>query len=172
MLYIIAGERNEGKTRAAEELFIRLGGDGIISPKVISGGSFTGYEARRLSTGERMPLAAPAGSTTPNWDEAYRQGSFSFSRKGLEFACRVLEEIFVSGISPVFIDEVGPLELSGRGFTCVTPECVNGRDVYLTVRTRLAGRVIDIFRPGSHRIIPAVNHLLSPQTIEFSRPHQ
>lgn len=157
MVYIIAGGRDEGKTRAMAALFRETGrGDGIISPKRFADGRFAGYDALRLSSGELVPLAVPLSSVGADWDEECRQGEYSFSGKGMAFVHAVLGEILERGIDPVFIDEVGPLELSGRGFAPLDALVSSGRDVYLSVRDRYLERVIEKYGLARGTVIPVV----------------
>lgn len=155
MVYLITGNRDQGKTLYLESLYKETGrGDGIISPKIFRNGCFAGYEVRRLSTGETVPLAVKRDSTGAEWDEACRQGEYSFSRRGLEFARRVFRELDREALTPLYLDEVGPLELSGRGFPLLEVLQNEERDLYLTVRSNLLERLIMGFSLSRYRVLP------------------
>lgn len=157
MLYIVAGGIDEGKTQKMNALYHeRKQGDGFLSKKIFVDKDFVGYEIVRLSSGEKMPLAYKSDHVPGDWDEMYRVGPFSFSKKAFAFARQIIDEIIEKGIEPVFIDEIGPLELSGRGFYAILKEVLNtGKDVYISVRNRCVEDVIEKFNIHSY-VIKAV----------------
>ncbi len=156
MVYLVTGPRDSGKTTALQRIYKECGsGDGILSHKVIRDGSLIGYEAERLSTGIRVPLAVIHSMAGADWDEEARQGKFSFSRRGLSFTCSALEEIIFKNLSPIFIDEIGPMELSGKGLDPVRRAFDSGKDVYATVRDRYLQGVIEFFGILRYEIIHA-----------------
>ncbi|MFC2146661.1 nucleoside-triphosphatase, partial [Acidobacteriota bacterium] len=117
MIYIITGGIDEGKTREIEAIYRQIKkGDGWISKKVFLNKEFAGYEIQRLSTNEKLPLAYKKEYVPPGWDEIYSIGPFLFSKQAFEFAGKIIDEIIEKNINPVFIDEIGPLELQGKGF--------------------------------------------------------
>jgi nucleoside-triphosphatase THEP1 len=155
MVRILTGGRDCGKTREIARLFQELGrGDGIISPKCFMGGRFTGYNIRRLSTGEELPLARIDPSASNGWDEIYRFGGFSFSGKGIAFADSALCSMLHGGISPLYIDEAGLLEVSGRGFTLIEKALGCGADVYITMRDRYVETIVEKYRLTEYTIMP------------------
>ncbi|NIM16298.1 MAG: hypothetical protein GTO45_30240 [Candidatus Aminicenantes bacterium] len=146
MLYIIAGGIDEGKTQKMNALYHEKKGDGFLSKKIFVDKDFVGYEIVRLSSGEKMPLAYKSEHVPGDWDEMYRFGPFSFSKKAFVFAERIIDEIIKKGIEPVFIDEIGPLELRGEGFCEILNEVLNtGKDVYISVRSHCVEDVIEKF---------------------------
>jgi nucleoside-triphosphatase THEP1 len=154
MVRILTGGRDRGKTREIERLYREFGrGDGVISPKCFIDGRFIGYNIRRLSTGEEPPLARIDPFMPGGWDEIYRIGRFSFSGKGIAFADSALGEMMREGISPLFIDEAGLLEISGRGFTRIEKAFSCGAEVYVTVRDRYVEMFIERYRLENFTIV-------------------
>ncbi len=160
MLHIITGARNEGKTRTLRTLYHRIGqGDGIVSEKLFSGTDCAGFLAERLATGERVPLAMASGALPKAWDHDCRLGRFSFSKSGLAFMVESIDKIIRDPDMPVFVDEIGLLELSGRGFHPCLPRVFSPeRTAYITVRDRYLEAVLAKYRPEQYSIIPAVGH--------------
>ncbi|MGE5343476.1 MAG: nucleoside-triphosphatase [Candidatus Omnitrophota bacterium] len=159
-VYIVSGGIDTGKTREMEAIYHRLNhrlkrGDGFLSKKVFSeAGDFVGYELVRLRSGERVSLAYNVAVRPPDWDEIYRCGVFSFSGKAIDYAERVIDEILGSGMEPVFIDEIGPLELNGKGFCgCLTRVLSMGREVYLAVRQQCVQEVVRQFDIRDYEIL-------------------
>jgi nucleoside-triphosphatase THEP1 len=159
MVYIVAGGIDEGKTEKMDALYQeRKQGDGFLSKKIFVDKDFVGYEIVRLSSGENMPLAYKSDHVPGDWDEMHRFGPFSFSKRAFAFARQIIDEIIDKGIEPVFIDEIGPLELRGEGFCEILQEVLNtGKDVYISVRSRCVEDVIEKFNI-QRRVIMAVHH--------------
>jgi nucleoside-triphosphatase THEP1 len=154
MVYIVTGPHNSGKTTVLRSLYTMMNrGDGIALVKRLSGETITGYCAERLSNNVRVPFACNIKSIPDDWDECYRYGRFSFSRRGTHYACNILDECLNSRISPIFIDEVGLLELAGSGLTPVRRILVSDSDVYLTIRDRYLKSVIGEFSISDFSII-------------------
>ncbi len=128
----------------------------LPAPTTIKGNNFIGYEIVRLATGERRMLAYKESAAPPGWDEIYRCGPYHFSQAALEFAGAIINDIIARGISPIFIDEIGPLELQDKGFAPLLEKALNtGLDVYITVRSPCLDEVIKKFNIGDYRLIEA-----------------
>jgi len=156
MVYIIQGEINQGKTQAILSIYNRdKQGDGFVSKKMfINQIDFIGYEIVRLSTGEKMPLAYKSQHVPPHWDEINRCGPFSFSKAAFMFAEHIIDDIIDRHIDPVYIDEIGPLELNGNGFFAILGKILKSqRNVYITVRNHCVTDVINKFNIRNYKII-------------------
>jgi nucleoside-triphosphatase THEP1 len=154
MIYIITGEINQGKTEKALSIYNLTRGDGFITRKILKNNTFYGYEIVRLSSSESIPLAFKSGSTPLMWDEIFTTGSFSFSKKAFAFAESIAEEIIEGDANPVFIDEIGPLELEGKGFvTILNKLLLTDKDIYITVRKSCLEDVIALFKLKRYEII-------------------
>ena len=155
MIYIITGGIDEGKTREIEAIYRRMKkGDGWISGKVFLNEEFGGYEIQRLSTKEKMPLAYKKEYVPPGWDEIYSMGPFRFSKRAFEFAGKIIDEIIEKNINPVFIDEIGPLELQGKGFCPMLEKILKTqKDIYIVVRSHCVEDVIKGFNIQDHKIL-------------------
>jgi nucleoside-triphosphatase THEP1 len=158
MVYIITGGIDEGKTRKIEAIYKeKKAGDGWLSKKIfLNNRDFAGYEIVHLVSGETMPLAYKLQYTPTGWDEIYRRGPFSFSGKGFAFCEAIAAKILRSDIEPVFIDEIGPLELNGQGFSAVLTEVLKtGKQLYITVRSHCVRDVTAAFNIDDPVIIHA-----------------
>ena len=130
---IITGERGEGKTTALYHL-----ASSISSPKgFISLHEDDAYYLLNLSTGDRN-LLMTSSSLYPD-----RIGRWSYDKKLFEKACSMLSAI---DSGDVFIDEVGRLELSGKGFAPALKVLVEKPvSLYLSVRKPFLADVITAF---------------------------
>ena len=112
------------------------------------------YETVKLSTGEKLPLAYKKENVPPGWDEIYSIGPFSFSKRAFEFAGKIIDEIIEKNINPVFIDEIGPLELQGKGFCPMLEKILKTqKDVYIVVRSHCVDEVAKRFEIKTYEII-------------------
>jgi nucleoside-triphosphatase THEP1 len=155
MIYIITGGIDEGKTREIEAIYREMKkGDGWISKKVFLNEEFIGYEIVKLSTGKKLPLALKKEYVPADWDEISSIGPFCFSKRAFEFAGKISDEIIEKNINPVFIDEIGPLELQGKGFCPMLDNILKTqKDIYIVVRSHCVEAVINRFEIKSHEII-------------------
>ena len=146
MVYIITGEINSGKTTRLLSIYNeKQEGDGFVTLKVYSHGKYIGQKIRRLSTGEETYLSM-VRDIPKDWDEKCRYDDYSFSQSGINLAQKTADDIIKRGINPAFVDEIGPLELQGKGFfdvfSLLLSEC---RDIYFTVRITSLNDVIEKF---------------------------
>jgi nucleoside-triphosphatase THEP1 len=156
MVYIIKGEINQGKTQQILSIYNRdKQGDGFVSKKIfINQTEFAGYEIVRLSTDEKMPLAYKLQHVPSGWDEIYRRGPFSFSKAAFVFGEHIIDDIIDRNIDPVYIDEIGPIELNGNGFFAILEKIMKTqKDVYITVRSHCVEDVINKFNIRNYKII-------------------
>ena len=114
MNFVLSGPVHSGKTtllkKIAEELKnqgVRV--DGFLSEAVFTGKDRTGYDLLDLQEERPIPLLRITGE-----EEWQRIGSYFFVPSGIEKAEKI---ILRSGEADIcVVDEVGPLELEGRGF--------------------------------------------------------
>ncbi|MBN2400474.1 MAG: hypothetical protein JXI33_09085 [Candidatus Aminicenantes bacterium] len=155
MVYLIVGQRDAGKTKKIISLQSQFGGDGICMPKVFSdSGKFLGYNIRRLSRSETLPFVRCGHCLPPAWKQIDQCGDFSFSATGIDFAEAAVSDLLHKNITPLFIDEIGPLELKGRGFNQLVLRLLAGRsDLYLTVRLTLLASLIRTYALTAYSIL-------------------
>ena len=114
MIFILTSPVHSGKTtllkRVVQEFKRKkLVVDGFLSEAVFRGQERIGYDLFDLKKGKSIPLIRRAGKK--DWQKV---GSYFFVPSGLEEAQRIISRSKNSDICVV--DEVGPLELSGKGF--------------------------------------------------------
>ncbi len=158
MVYIITGGLNQGKTLRMLSIYKKLKkGDGFITRKIFSDESFIGYDIVRLQTGYSIPFAYKKDHTPADWDEIYKYGSFTFSMKAFRFAEKIITETINRSEDPVFIDEVGYLELQGKGFSDILKKVFEiQQEIYITVRNEYMDRIIKDYKIKDYEVIEAV----------------
>lgn len=144
MIHLITGAVNQGKSTGLLEIYRRLGtGDGFYNRRILQGNETIGQAIIHMATGASCVLAYDDRFVPVGWRAACHYGPFSFSREGLDFGCQILETALDNGITPVFIDEIGPLELAGKGFDAIMARVVQqATDVYVVMRESCIGEVI------------------------------
>ncbi|NLW48425.1 MAG: hypothetical protein GXY86_13975, partial [Firmicutes bacterium] len=117
MIYLITGTVNQGKSARLLGIYQSLKiGNGIYNHKIYRGDTIVGQELIHLVTGESRLFSYREEYIHRDWDEECRYRSFSFSRAGLDFGREIIEKALDSAGGPIFLDEIGPLELEGEWF--------------------------------------------------------
>jgi nucleoside-triphosphatase THEP1 len=109
---------------------------GVLSPAIEKQGQRTGFNVIDLLTGKEAPFARLARLKRFKAGEAV--GDYTISRRGMSFARRAIERAVESRCDWVVIDEVGPLELGGKGLMpSVELALASAMDVLIVVRSSL-----------------------------------
>ncbi len=159
MIYLITGAVNQGKSTYLYGVYNRLQtGDGFYNRRIYQGNCFAGQEIVRLTTGESR-LFSYTNQFIPNdksilEDEECRFDVFSFSRQGLDFGRNILRNALDNHFEPVFIDEIGPLELAEKGFYEIFRDMAGSPiEIYAVVRKNCLKEVIAKFLITGYREI-------------------
>jgi nucleoside-triphosphatase THEP1 len=144
-LIIISGPRDSGKTRCVVALADKLHAlgipaGGVIAEAEIEAGHKIGYAFRDVITGKRAPYAIRRADAVPGSNIGY-----AFLDSGLEFGREALRRACAAGVAVLLIDEIGPLEIEGRGLWEALKEATTvfaGR-ILLTVRPSLVGTLCE-----------------------------
>jgi len=153
MVTFIVGPVNSGKTTRMAALYKEKGGDGVLCPKHMDNDIHLGYDLVHLSTGETIPFARFKNALPADWDEAFSFGPFSFSAKAREKATHIIEKAIETGISPIYLDEIGPVELEERGFANLFRALINNDiNTIVSVRDFLLNRIITFFEIKNNQI--------------------
>lgn len=113
MIHIFTGRVDSGKTALLERVINNLGHlkkrlDGFLTRKVYESDQFIGYDLFDLKKREACPFIRMTSSA-----DKERVGRFYFLPEGLEKAIRIILRHQI--VDYLIVDEVGPLELAGRG---------------------------------------------------------
>lgn len=116
--FIITGARHAGKTTYALKLKDILAFNGINTGGFICEGTFQNgqrdsFFIKSLLTYEKELIADKNKSSD---SKNYFFGSFTFYKKGFDFAYHEYEKSILHKKDIIFIDEIGKMELEGGGF--------------------------------------------------------
>ena len=143
---IVTGTIGEGKTAWLAKLSgllrekgVRVGG--ILALRIIEDGVTTGYDISDISTGDRTPFLRHTGSETMGVER------FTMTDAGFIAGRNTLDPSNNRGNDVVIVDEVGPLELSGRGWSEVVVGLLHDTRaiMIIAVRKTLTMAVIEHF---------------------------
>jgi nucleoside-triphosphatase THEP1 len=151
---ILTGEKGSGKTTSLYELVKKLKNENYTIGGILATGLWKdsyrfGYDVMNIKTEEGEPLCR-AGSH----DSGIKVGTFIFREEGIRFGRTALEISQLVDCDLVIVDEVGPLELEGKGWASSLDQLI-GRlscPILLVVRESLIKLVADRWKFTSPRI--------------------
>ncbi len=155
MVYFVTGEVDSGKTTLMKKIYeTKKQGDGFVCEKIFQDNVFTGYRIKQLSSSEAKIFSYQHALLPDGELAVFTCGRFSFLKSGFEFAESITDEVIASGADPLFIDEIGPLELSGRGFNDIFIKILDsGKTVYATARIQLIEKIVSFYKIDDYSII-------------------
>jgi len=138
---LVVGEPGSGKTSWCREYINqqRKSGSsvgGILSPAIEKQRQRVGSNAVDLLTGEEVPFARL--SRCGSLKEGEKVGDYTIRGDGILFACDAIERAVENRCDLVVIDEVGPLELRGKGLMpAVQLALASAVNVLIVIRSSL-----------------------------------
>lgn len=155
MVNIITGSINSGKTNYLIQLYNNLQlGDGFVSIKNMDNHKVLGYDVMCLSTKEKRSLVLNKDYVLAEWQECCSIGPYSFSKEAVDFVESRLRKLMVNKVTPIFLDEIGPLEIQGQCFHQIFLELLNsGCELYITVRENSIMEVIQKYQIQHKKLI-------------------
>lgn len=131
---LLTGPVGSGKTELAHKIFWEMKRRGYKVGGLLSfgygvGKKRDGYRGLNLLTGEKFEIASIKGDK--EWE---RTGSYFFYPEGLKMAEKAVEKAIGSAL--LIIDEIGPLEMRGRGLFNVFQKVLKKHKGYILVIVR------------------------------------
>lgn len=146
MIYIITGKINSYKTTRLKERYNALKGDGFISVKHMSNNKVLYYHIERLSDQSKSMFAIHKEHYPVLFEKVEQLGPYVFDKNVFEMVETTMKNCIEQHVSPLFIDEIGPLEIAHKGFYKTFRRLLNsGLDVYFTCRASLVESVVKTF---------------------------
>jgi nucleoside-triphosphatase THEP1 len=153
MIYIITGPIGSGKSSRLVEIYNNIGGgDGFYNQRMFENGACIGQNLTELKSGDSAPLTRIIGHVPLNWNEAYRYKNYSFSFDGFKFAEKIIEKALKTSL-PVFIDEIGPLELRKKGlYNSFAKLLRSDKNIYAVIRDACLEKALAKFHISNYSL--------------------
>ena len=145
-LTLLCAASGMGKTTFLRDQVARLAAQGqsvggVASPAVFEQGRRIGYDLLDLRSGVRQLLARTVGTDSA----AANVGVYRFDDNAIAAGNAAIIAAIQDGLEIIAIDEVGPLELRGGGWTpaleFALQTCRPGQHLIVTVRPTLADKL-------------------------------
>jgi len=114
-VFILTGDKHEGKTTFAASLAHALEKEGAVVGGFLAPGKFennrrSSFEILDLKTKKQQALCSI------HFTEGEEVGPFRFNPEGQKFGKQILAAENLKDVDITFIDEIGPLEIKGKGW--------------------------------------------------------
>ncbi len=161
MITIITGIKNSGKTKYIEDWYRKEPkGVGCFARKVYADGHWLGYDLELAPHGETIPFIRliPYRHLLKDTD-IWLHNRFAFSRKAFCTAFEWLDAAVLKGKGPIWIDEVGNMEMKSEGYDIVIRNGIaKGLDMRMVFRYQHLEELIKHYGLIDYRLIDC-NHL-------------
>lgn len=147
MVKIITGKINSGKSTTIQRIYNKdRKGDGFISVKNIYQKTVQSFDILRLSTLKTKEFVVKDGFYDPD-DIACQIGPYLFYKDTLLYIEKTLNEMIEQGVTPIYLDEIGQLELYDQCFHNVFQMILKSDvDCVISVREDLVTQVIEKYK--------------------------
>lgn len=146
MVIIVTGKTGSGKTSFLQELVKCLEANnlrpaGVLAPSQTTSHAIT-YDVVDIEHKERICLIKDVPEV--HWHQYKR---FWFNPKGFELGNEIIDRSIANGRSCIIIDEIGPLELEGKGWAEAFTKALSAEVniLMVTVRYSLIASVVNHF---------------------------
>ena len=155
MLNIVTGRINSSKTTKIAEIYNSLNiGDGFISLKKMNGHLVHSYDILRLATNERKLLVIRDSFRDSDFRECCQVGPYLFNAETVKYIEDEMRNLINNKVSPLFLDEIGLLELDNLCFHNIFTEMLeSGLDIYVTVRKNILDKILEKYNIEDYILI-------------------
>ncbi|MDD3865155.1 MAG: nucleoside-triphosphatase [Candidatus Izemoplasmatales bacterium] len=155
MINIISGCIDSGKTSKMMALYqFYKTGDGFVATKQIENKIVKSYWATRLTTMEERPFIYHNTYVPNDFDSCCQVGPYMVSSATLTWIEETIREMITKKISPIYLDEIGLLELDGKGFHAIFSEMVASKlEIYVAIRNELIDAVLKKYAISEYQLM-------------------
>ena len=149
MITIITGSINRGKTtKMIKHYQTHQKGDGFVSLKIMDIDHVNHYEAMKLSTQEKKVIMVhELDFLNKNQEETVKIGPYHLIFNAFSWIEDEIRKMIQKKVSPIYLDEIGMLELKGEGFHHILCEMLASKlDLILVVRESLCHDVVSTYQ--------------------------
>jgi len=155
MVKIVTGKINSSKTTKALHIYnySKLG-DGFLSIKNMENDLVLSYDAQRLSTHEKRRLIVHQKHSKESFTSYQSLGPYLFNLDTICWIETCVDQFIFNQTSPIYLDEIGLLELQGNGFDSILRKLLSTNiDLILVIREDLIEKVISHYEIKAYEII-------------------
>jgi len=144
MIKIVTGKINSQKTTRMMDLFLKdRQGDGFISLKVMSDQKVYGYHAMKLSSREKRLLLVHKDFYLSEFFAIEKIGPYLIHPEVKKWIEQDIEKMIQKKVQPIYLDEIGALELGGLGFDSIFKKMVSSNlNLIIVVREDMIDLVV------------------------------
>ena len=148
MIHIITGKINAFKTTTMIEHYEKdQQGDGFVSLKFMHEDKVDHYEIMKLSTKEKKILMIHQDSPLYLKPEEDHIGPYHLQKDAINWVKEEIKALIKQKKSPIYLDEIGQLELNHQGFHEVLVEMIQSSlDLIIVIRSYLLDDVIKAYQ--------------------------
>ncbi len=171
-IYIISGETRSGKTTFLKKIIkalkeqnpqVKIGG--IIAHGIDKNNERLGFEIEDIYTGKKHQLC-----TTTQKPDSIKIGRFWFFEEGFRFGRKAIETN-INDLDLLVIDEIGYLELKGKGWFSSIEKAMQNQDLDMiwVVRKRILEEVMKQWQHANFEVIKVENTNLEKFVLRFEK---
>ncbi len=155
MVKIVTGKINSHKTERTKALYdVDHRGDGFISLKMMLKDKVHSYQALRLSSGDKFPLVVRDEFVYEDFPISCQIGPYLFNKNTIQLIFREISLLIKKRIQPLYLDEVGLLEIEGKCFDPIVRIMVDSNlDCVFSVREDLVEKFIQKYNIKEYIIL-------------------
>jgi nucleoside-triphosphatase THEP1 len=144
MITIVAGKFNDHKTTHLIDLYLgNHQGDGFVQTKMMAENKIYGYNAMNLKTSEKRMIMIHREFYSDDFPVTEKIGPYLLHPSVKAWVEKGILQMIHDEVSPIYLDEIGVLELNGFGYDSILKKMVeSGLDLVLAVREDLVDQVI------------------------------
>lgn len=155
MVHIVTGKINAGKSSDLKKRFDRHGlGAGVIGVKLWKEGDIYGYKAHCLPQGSEEILMIHQRHYDGEFENFGMIGPYFYNIDVFKRANQHIISAIEKGQTPIYIDEVGMLELTGGGYhKALTLATSSPTELYISCRQDLVMKIVAMYRLDDYEVI-------------------
>jgi len=160
-LTLITGTVDAGKTKTLINLFNARPHQSAVGFASIKrfcelDGSFVGYDLRNLATGEEIPFIRLKEKYADEFDDHLIFNRFVFAQSGFDTGVRIISKaVYDAAVHDIFIDEIGPLEMQGKGFSVALRLALDSsKDVTIAINEKNVDDFVRRYQIDRYTIVP------------------
>lgn len=154
MVHIVTGRMNSGKTTSLLATYLEMQrGEGFVSLKTMLDGKVHHFDLMDLSSGKERRLCLHRDVYQKEFKTPLVHGPYVFDQEVFDMVYQAFQNWISQGETIFFLDEVGILELFGRGFDSTFKLLVSSpAELYVTIREDLWEEVVNKYQMKQYSV--------------------